>query len=172
MKVSIIFMILPVIIPAIVISTFLFSLKNKKQMSVESSIRVSGIFRLLFSIIWCMITLSILFILKEIVSNDDSMFSAVFLIIPSIFLVVGIILFVTSIKSIIHPTNINKENNVYNYQNNVSFTDNLNDNKEEENGYGHPDDDFFVRYCSSCGEQLKRSDQFCPSCGQKVESKK
>lgn len=31
------------------------------------------------------------------------------------------------------------------------------------------DDPFFVKYCSGCGESLKKSDSYCPSCGKKVD---
>ncbi len=47
---------------------------------------------------------------------------------------------------------------------------NVNKSYYEDNIKSNVDDDaYFVKYCTNCGESLKKSDTYCPSCGKKID---
>lgn len=112
---------------------------NSKNMSTPQAI-----YTLIFSLLWN----GILITMISTVSNFEPVF--IFTFIP--FIVIGVFLFVSSIKSIIKST----QNKGINNHQNIENTDIKND-------------EYFVKYCINCGENLSPTDKYCPNCGKEVK---
>jgi ATP-dependent Zn protease len=136
-------------------SQFSYGNGGRKNIHKGSSIALS-IYFFFFSLIW---TGAVVFFAKQLFSSLSSSNMGSFAIVPILMMIlffgIGIFLFIISITSFVKAIRNNPQPTTI--------------KPDSPRATSLNQDDYFVRYCSYCGETLKKEDQVCPSCGAKVE---